>query len=185
MASAVASSAVVAPSAFATGSTSSAAESSSIRSFVGLKAGGSGASFSSIKSDSLRSKAVSNGSRVHCMQVWNPIDNPKFETLSYLPPLTSDQIAKEIDYMLSNNWIPCLEFDELGVISRDHHASPGYYDGRYWTMWKLPMFGCADAASVLREIELCKREFPGCYIRVLGFDRSKQVQCCGFIVHKP
>lgn len=47
------------------------------------------------------------------------------------------------------------------------------------------MFGCNDAAAVLREIENCKNEYPGCYIRVLGFDRLRQVQCVSFIVHKP
>jgi hypothetical protein len=45
------------------------------------------------------------------LQVWAPTGNKKFETLSYLPPLTNDQIAKQIDYMLSKNLIPCLEFD--------------------------------------------------------------------------
>jgi hypothetical protein len=23
-----------------------------------------------------------------------------------------------------------------------------YYDNRYWTMWKLPMFGCTDPSQV-------------------------------------
>jgi len=26
----------------------------------------------------------------------------------------------------------------------------GYYDNRYWTMYKLPMFGCTDASQVRR-----------------------------------
>lgn len=46
-------------------------------------------------------------------QTWNPINNKKFETLSYLPPLSDESIAKEIDYMLRKGWIPCLEFDEV------------------------------------------------------------------------
>ncbi|KAL8120881.1 hypothetical protein AgCh_017891 [Apium graveolens] len=44
---------------------------------------------------------------------WNPIDNKKFETLSYLPPLTDDSIARKIDYMMKKGWIPCLEFDAV------------------------------------------------------------------------
>ncbi len=48
---------------------------------------------------------------VFAVQVWTPVDNIKFETLSYLPQLTPDQIASQIDYMLANKWIPCLEFD--------------------------------------------------------------------------
>ena len=27
-------------------------------------------------------------------------------------------------------------------------ARSGYQDNRYWTMWKLPMFGCTDGAQV-------------------------------------
>lgn len=46
-------------------------------------------------------------------QTWNPIDNKKFETLSYLPPLSDDSIAKEIDYMMKKGWVPCLEFDAV------------------------------------------------------------------------
>ncbi|KAL8123704.1 hypothetical protein AgCh_011626 [Apium graveolens] len=58
-------------------------------------------------------KTVSNGSKTHCMKTWNPIDNKKFETLSHLPPLTDDSIAREIDYMMKKGWIPCLEFDAV------------------------------------------------------------------------
>ena len=36
----------------------------------------------------------------------------QFETFSYLPPLTADQIAKQVDYIVSNGWTPCLEFAE-------------------------------------------------------------------------
>lgn len=46
-------------------------------------------------------------------QTWNPIDNKKFETLSYLPPLTDESISREIDYMMKKGWIPCLEFDAV------------------------------------------------------------------------
>jgi ribulose-bisphosphate carboxylase small chain len=48
-------------------------------------------------------------------QTWNPINNRKFETLSYLPPLSDDSIAKEIDYMIKKGWTPCLEFDEVSL----------------------------------------------------------------------
>jgi len=117
--------------------------------------------------------------------VWNPIDNLKFETLSYLPALSDDAIAKQVDYMIQQKLIPCLEFDPVGTVSRENNRSPGYYDGRYWTMWKLPMFGCQDASQVLREIQEVKKEYPQCYVRILGFDNVKQVQIVGFLVGKP
>ena len=62
---------------------------------------------------------------------------------------------------------------------------PGYYDGRYWTLWKLPMFGCTDAAHVLNEIEECKKAYPTAYIRLLSFDNKHQCQCMAFVIQKP
>ncbi|KAF6142316.1 hypothetical protein GIB67_023341 [Kingdonia uniflora] len=130
-------------------------------------------------------KTVSNGSKTYCMKTWNPINNKKFETLSYLPPLTEDSIAREIDFMLAKGWVPCLEFDEVGYVHRTNSQMPGYYDGRYWTLWKLPMFGCTDPSQVLNEIYECRKAYPTAYIRCLAFDNIKQVQCMAFIIQKP
>nr|Q96542.1 RecName: Full=Ribulose bisphosphate carboxylase small subunit, chloroplastic; Short=RuBisCO small subunit; Flags: Precursor [Betula pendula]CAA69102.1 ribulose-bisphosphate carboxylase [Betula pendula] len=129
---------------------------------------------------------ASNGGRVQCMQVWPPLGLKKFETLSYLPPLSSEQLAKEVDYLLRKNLIPCLEFElEHGFVYREHNRSPGYYDGRYWTMWKLPMFGCNDSSQVLKELEECKKAYPSAFIRIIGFDNKRQVQIISFIAYKP
>ncbi|WP_205684032.1 ribulose bisphosphate carboxylase small subunit, partial [Acinetobacter baumannii] len=130
-------------------------------------------------------KTTSNGGRVRCMQVWPPWGNPKFETLSYLPKLTEEQLVKEVDYLLRNKWVPCLEFDLDGTISRKYGSTPGYYDGRYWVMWKLPMFGCTEASQVINEVNECAKAYPKAFIRVIGFDNVRQVQCISFIVHKP
>ncbi|KAK9277646.1 hypothetical protein L1049_007192 [Liquidambar formosana] len=129
---------------------------------------------------------ASNGGRVQCMQVWPPIEMKKFETLSYLPPLSDASLAKEVDYLLRMGWVPCLEFElEKGFVYRENHKSPGYYDGRYWTMWKLPMFGCTDSSQVLKELEECKKAYPNSFIRIIGFDNKRQVQCISFIAYKP
>jgi hypothetical protein len=61
----------------------------------------------------------------------------------------------------------------------------GYYDNRYWTMWKLPMFGCNDPNQVLREVSACTKAFPNAYVRLVSFDPIKQVQSSGFLVQKP
>nr|BBE70303.1 ribulose-1,5-bisphosphate carboxylase/oxygenase small subunit [Cenchrus purpureus] len=128
---------------------------------------------------------VSNGGRIRCMQVWPAEGNKKFEALSYLPPLTSEQVLKQVDYLIRNNWIPCLEFSKVGFVYRENSRDPCYYDGRYWTMWKLPMFGCTDSTQVLAELEECKKAYPDCFIRIIGFDNIKQVQCVLFIAYKP
>ncbi|CAN1122538.1 Ribulose bisphosphate carboxylase small subunit, chloroplastic [Linum perenne] len=133
------------------------------------------------------SKSIpSNGSRVNCMKVWPPLGLKKYETLSYLPPLSEESLAKEVDYLLRMGWVPCLEFElEHGFVYREHNKSPGYYDGRYWTMWKLPMFGCTDSSQVLKELQECKKEYPEAFVRIIGFDNKRQVQCISFIASKP
>ena len=136
---------------------------------------------------------VSNGTKVSMMNVWQPIGNKFFETLSFLPPLSSQDIAKQISYIVAKGWTPALEFSDpscaytmshgnSGIVSS---AACGYYDNRYWSMWKLPMFGCTDPNQVLNEIQKCTSAFPGCFVRIAGFDSDKQVQQASFIVHRP
>ena len=67
----------------------------------------------------------------------------------------------------------------------DYSVNAGYYDHRYWVMWKLPMYGCTNPEEVLSEIRACTRAFPECFIRVAGFDNIKQVQCSSFLAHRP
>ena len=62
-----------------------------------------------------------------------------FETLSFLPPLDDDAIAKQIEYIIKNNWTPCLEFSEpefaYAKATNTNHirgtAFCNYYDNRY------------------------------------------------------
>jgi len=123
-------------------------------------------------------------SPAHSMQAYSPYNGKKFETLSYLPPLSNDAIMRQIRFMLANNWAPALEFSDDGDVYLNTRMGPGYYDNRYWSLYKLPMFGCTDPAEVVREIEACKREFPNAKIRVMAFDSNKQVQAAAFIVAK-
>ncbi|KAL2241305.1 UNVERIFIED_CONTAM: Ribulose bisphosphate carboxylase small chain, chloroplastic [Sesamum indicum] len=120
------------------------------------------------------------------LEVWPTQGKKKFETLSYLPDLTREQLASEIDYLIRSKWIPCVEFElEHGFVYRENHRSPGYYDGRYWTMWKLPMYGCTDSAQVLLEVDEAVRAHPDAFVRIIGFDNVRQVQCISFIAYKP
>nr|ACU32662.1 chloroplast ribulose-1,5-bisphosphate carboxylase/oxygenase small subunit [Auxenochlorella pyrenoidosa] len=137
---------------------------------------------------------VSNGNvqKTSAMMVWTPVNNKFFETFSYLPPLSGDQIARQVDYIVLNGWTPCLEFadPDCAYVSNDScvrfgNVSVGYQDNRYWTMWKLPMFGCTDPSQVLKEISNCERAFPDAYIRLVAFDAIRQVQITGFLVHRP
>ncbi|CAI0428163.1 unnamed protein product [Linum tenue] len=160
------------------------AQASMVAPFTGLK---SAAAFPvTKKSTNDITSITSNGGRVQCMKVWPPLGLKKYETLSYLPPLTEEQLGKEVDYLLRSGWVPCLEFElEHGFVYRENNRSPGYYDGRYWVMWKLPMFGCTDSSQVLKELQECVKEYPQAFVRIIGFDNKRQVQCISFIAYKP
>ncbi|EOY00175.1 Ribulose bisphosphate carboxylase small chain 1A [Theobroma cacao] len=100
--------------------------------------------------------------------------------------ISPEQLAKEVEYLLRRKWIPRLEFElQDGFVYRENHRSPGYDDGRYRTMWKLPMFGCTDATQVLKELEEAKKAYPKSFIRIIGFDNRRRVQCIIFIAYKP
>ena len=98
-----------------------------------------------------------------------------------------------MQYLLNNGWTPCIEFESADKAYADTHGwsgidsqvNAGYYDNRYWVMWKLPMYGCTSPDEVLQEIRACTRAFPECFIRVAGFDNIKQVQCSSFLAHRP
>jgi ribulose-bisphosphate carboxylase small chain len=102
-----------------------------------------------------------------------PIER-RYETLSYLPPLTDAQIMKQIQYMIDQGFHPGIEFTEV--------STP---EMAYWTMWKLPMFNCTGTQEVLGEVRECRSEYPNAFIRVVGFDNIKQCQVMSFMVHKP
>merc|ERR1712232_350710 len=118
------------------------------------------------------------------IQAYSPFNNKKYETLSYLPQLSNDAIKKQIDFIIKNHWTPCLEMSDDGDIYQNTQMGPNYYDNRYWSLYKLPMFGCTDPGDVVREVEACKREYPNAKVRVVAFDPIKQVQTAGFIVRK-
>jgi ribulose-bisphosphate carboxylase small chain len=98
----------------------------------------------------------------------------RFETLSYLPPLTDSQISKQVQYILDKGYIPAIEFNE----SSDPEVC-------YWTMWKLPLFNATTTNEVLGEVKACRADYGNCFIRIVGFDNVKQCQILSFIVHKP
>jgi ribulose-bisphosphate carboxylase small chain len=98
----------------------------------------------------------------------------RYETFSYLPPLTDQQIASQIQYMFDQGFIPGVEFEKEPTPELHH-----------WTLWKLPLFGATSPQDVLNEIRECRSEYSDSYIRVVGFDNIKQCQTVSFIVYKP
>ncbi len=98
----------------------------------------------------------------------------KLETFSYLPPLTTQQVLRQVHYLLQQGLVPAIEYVDKPT-ARDH----------YWTMWKLPLFDARAAEDVLAEIEACKAANPRSYIKLIGYDRRRQTQGVSFAVSRP
>ena len=65
----------------------------------------------------------------------------KFETFSYLPPMTKDEIRGQVEYIVRRGWNPAVE-----------HTEPEHMNGSFWYMWKLPLFGETSVDRILAEV---------------------------------
>ncbi len=97
----------------------------------------------------------------------------KYETFSYLPQLTPDQIREQIKFIVAHGWNPSVE-----------HVEPERSFNHFWYMWKLPMFGEQSVDRIIAKVEACHREHPGHHVRVIGYDNYSQSQGTAFVVYR-
>jgi ribulose-bisphosphate carboxylase small chain len=97
----------------------------------------------------------------------------KFETFSYLPAMSPEQIRQQIQYIVAQGWNPAIE-----------HVEPAKSFQYYWYMWKLPMFGEQSVERILSELEACRREYPHHHVRLIGYDNYTQSQGTSFVVYR-
>ena len=97
-------------------------------------------------------------------------------TFSFLPDLTDEQIGKQVEYALRQDWAVSIEYTD------DPHPR-----NTYWEMWGLPMFDLKDAAGVLDELRECRKAHGDCYIKVNAFDSTRgfETMRLSFIAHRP
>ena len=95
---------------------------------------------------------------------------------SFLPDLTDQKIAAQVDYCLSKGWAVNIEFTD------DPHPR-----NTYWEMWGHPMFDIKDAAGVMLELQSCRKAYGDRYIRLSAFDASHGWESTrlSFIVNRP
>lgn len=98
----------------------------------------------------------------------------KTETFSYIPLLTKEQVVKQVDHFLKNNWSVGIEFT----------ATPRP-DLAFWSWWKLPLFDAKSSSDVIAEFEACCKANPDCYVRITSYDRAMQGQSMSFVAYLP
>jgi ribulose-bisphosphate carboxylase small chain len=97
----------------------------------------------------------------------------KFETFSYLPEMSTDNIRKQVEYIVRKGWTPAIE-----------HTEPEYLMDSYWYMWKLPMFGETDVDRILAEAEACHKANPDHHVRLVGYDNYAQSQGTSMVIYR-
>ncbi len=97
----------------------------------------------------------------------------KFETFSYLPPLSKESTRAQIQYIVDHGWNPGIE-----------HTEPENATSYYWYMWKLPMFGETDVDAILAEVEACHKAHPDNHVRLLGFDNYAQSAGAAMVIYR-
>jgi ribulose-bisphosphate carboxylase small chain len=95
---------------------------------------------------------------------------------SFLPDLTDEQIAMQIEYCLGQGWAIGVEYTD------DPHPR-----NIYWEMWGNPMFDLKDAKGVTMELDACRKSHPDAYIRLNAFDSTRgwETVRMSFIVNRP
>jgi ribulose-bisphosphate carboxylase small chain len=97
-------------------------------------------------------------------------------TFSFLPALSNEQISRQVEYCLANNWAVGLEYTD------DPHPR-----NTYWEMFGNPMFDLHDAAGIMMELDACRKNFPNHYVRLTAFDSTHGTESVvlSFIVNRP
>jgi ribulose-bisphosphate carboxylase small chain len=95
---------------------------------------------------------------------------------SFLPDLTEAEIKLQVEYALNNGWAVAIEY------TSDPHPR-----NSYWSLWGNPMFDLRDPAGVMMELDACRAEHAGKYVKVLAFDSRKGWESVrmSFVVQRP
>lgn len=97
-------------------------------------------------------------------------------TFSFLPDLTDEQISRQLEYCLKNDWAVGIEYTD------DPHPR-----NTYWEMWDNPMFDLQDPKGIMMELDECRKAHSDEYIRINAFDNSRGVESVvlSFMVNRP
>lgn len=106
----------------------------------------------------------------------NPTGRVTQGQFSFLPDLTDEEIALQIEYGLKKGYSWQVEYTD------DPHPR-----NTYWEMFGMPMFDLEDAAGVMMELKSCRETFPQHYIRLMAFDSTRNIEsiAMSFIVNRP
>ena len=97
------------------------------------------------------------------------MDHIGFSGGSYLPPLSNSQIERMVQDILMKGYLPMIEYTDQPTL-----------DNVYWQLWSMDTEEITPQI-VMSQIEACKQSNPYNAIRLVGYDKERQV-CATSIV---
>jgi ribulose-bisphosphate carboxylase small chain len=98
----------------------------------------------------------------------------KYETFSYLPVMTADQVRRQIAYCISQGWNPSVEHTEKGTAATSN----------FWYMWKLPLLWRAVGRQRAGRAGCLPSRIPYHLVRFVAYDNYAQSQGMNFVVYR-
>lgn len=105
----------------------------------------------------------------------------RFETFSFLPPLSNAQIEAQANNMLNQGLIPTIDYAD--------NPNPTDF---YWNNWPLDQLQDAQGKAkelsgsvILTQIDACARRHPYATVRLSGYNTKTQTEAVQFIVRTP
>lgn len=107
----------------------------------------------------------------------------RFETFSFLPPLSQTQAEAQITHALKSEWAPLIEYAE----------APNSADF-YWRQWPIQPAKinattgkpeAPSAAHIANQIESCARRNPYAFIRFSAYSPQTRQTALAFIAKTP
>ena len=100
--------------------------------------------------------------------------NTRFETFSFLPPMSPNQVRLQAENILNQGCIPFIEF-----------ADDPRPDETYWNLWPIPETREVTSTTIVSQVDSCARRNPYALIKLSGYDTTKKMYTTSFIVKTP
>lgn len=86
---------------------------------------------------------------------------------AYLPELTDDELAAQVQYAIDNGWGLGVEY----AGAEDVHPR-----NIHWEMWDKPQFRVEDPEDVMEQVRACREAHPDSYVAIKAFSSTRQLQ---------
>ena len=100
--------------------------------------------------------------------------NTRFETFSFLPPMSPNQVRLQAENILNQGCIPMIEFAE--------DPRP---DDTYWKLWPIPENINITSTTVVSQIDSCARRNPYALVKLSGYSPVEKMYTASFVVKTP